>query len=285
MDLIDQFDLVTSADPMRVRMLAAFNELSRKPGLKTEKEWLGEAIEVLTAVTENLGDLAARSLALPALEPVREDFARTLQQAAVDAVERLEAGLTFHGGKRSPLWEALYAKLKLPALRRAQRKDFEKFSTDFEKRLNGTYVKRMLNEGGLDFAKPVVAQVRAALQAYRSSFAPAPLAPADAHGLEQELRAAASRLEVPMRQARLVSEAALAPLQGAFEASGLGHKPKRRAKVAAPVADAGPAPEASTPPGPPVDAPPEADATPPMAPEKKKAAAPPKPKAKKRKAP
>jgi hypothetical protein len=46
--------------------------------------------------------------------------------------------------------------------------------------------------------------------------------------LREEIVGHARRLELPMRQARLLAEAALAPIRNAFEDSGIGQKPKRR---------------------------------------------------------
>jgi hypothetical protein len=226
--LLEAFDAVAHSEVVLSRLHAALSELSRKQGLKDEKAWLTSAVERLTAAREGLGDLLTRVMRLPELEPLRDEHARTLQQTAVDAVERLQAGITFHGGSRAPLLETLYAKLKLPALRRADREDFEKFCADFEKRLNGSYVKRMLGDDAFAPIAPAVQDVRAAFATWRGAFSPEPLPDTEATALRDELDAFARRLELPLRQARLLAEAACAPVKDLFESSGLAAKPKKR---------------------------------------------------------
>jgi hypothetical protein len=240
--LLEAFDAVAHSEVVLSRLHAAMSELSRKQGLKDEKAWLSSAVDRLTAGREGLGDLLTRVMRLPELEPLREEHARTLQQTAVDAVERLQAGITFHGGSRAPLLETLYAKLKLPALRRADREDFEKFCSDFEKRLNGSYVKRMLGDDAFAPIAPAVQDVRTAFATWRGAFSPDALADTEATALRDELDAAARRLELPLRQARLLAEAACAPVKDLFESSGLAAKPKKRSLKPA-VTEAVAAPE------------------------------------------
>jgi hypothetical protein len=226
---LDAFEAIAFSDVLVGRLSAAKAELSRKQGLAKEKAWLDTALERLTAAREGLGDLLLRALCLDELAPAREAHARTLQQAAVDAVERLQAGITFHGGRRSPVLEALYGKLKVSALRRAEREEFEKFCTNFEKRLNGTYVKRLLADESFAPIVAAVAEVRASFSSWRRALAPEPIAEPDAQRLCQELEAAARRLELPMHQARLLAEAACAPVKDLAERFGFAAKPKRRA--------------------------------------------------------
>lgn len=226
---LDAFDALAFSDVLLARLQAAKAELSRKQGLKEEKAWLNTAVERLCSAREGLGDLLTRALKLDELAPLREDFARTLQQAAVDAVERLQAGITFHGGSRAPVLETLYGKLKLPTLRRANREEFERFCADFEKRLGGTYVKRMLADEAMAPVAAAVAELRASFATWRGAFSPEPIALAQAKALREELDAAARKLELPLRQARLLAEAACAPVKDLFESSGLAAKPKKRA--------------------------------------------------------
>lgn len=226
--LLEAFDAVAHSEVVLSRLEAAQAELSRKQGLKDEKAWLTAAVDRVTSAREGVGDLLTRVLRLPQLEPLREEHARTLQQAAMDEVERLQAGIMFHGGSRAPLIETLFAKLKLPALRRADREDFDKFCTDFEKRLNGSYVKRMLSDATYAPLEPALAAMRASIATWRGAFSPEPLPDTEVRALADELDAAARRLELPLRQARLLAEAACAPVKDLFESSGLAAKPKKR---------------------------------------------------------
>lgn len=243
--LVDAFDAIAHSESFHARLEATVAELSRRQGLKAEKAWLSEALARVASARETVGDLLTRALRLDALAPVREEHSKSLQQAAVDAVERLQAGIMFHGGSRAPLGEALFAKLKVPALRRAARADFAKFCADFEKRLGGAYVKRMLNEPGYAPLAPAVAATHTAFDAWRGAFSPEPLPEADAEALAATLESTAHHLELPLLQARLLAEAACAPVKGLFDESGLGAKAKRR--VHKTTSDAAAA-EAPTPP-------------------------------------
>jgi hypothetical protein len=226
--LLEAFDAVAFSETFLTRLEAAEAELSRKQGLRDEKAWLASAVGRVVTAREGVGDLLTRALRLAALEPLREEHARTLQQVVVDAAERLQAGITFHGGSRAPLLETLFARLKLPALRRVDREDFEAFCADFEKRLAGSYVKRMLTDTTYAPLEPVLAEWRTAVATWRGAFAEAALPEADARALTDELDAAARRLDLPLRQARLLAEAACAPVKDLFDTSGLAARPKRR---------------------------------------------------------
>lgn len=279
MSLAEAFDVVSWSQTLLERLELAQAELSKKQGLKDEKGWLMLAVDRLTAARSELADLNQRAMRLPELESAREEHARSLQGAVVDAIERLQAGITFVGGTRAPLLEALFGKVKLPAARRIDRDDFERFCADFEKKLSSGYSKRMLAESAFTPVVPVVDQVRSTITAWRSGFTPEPLTPTEAMALRDEIVGHARRLELPMRQAKLLAEAALAPVKNAFDESGIGQKPKRRkieagvettdtpqtddeleAEHAADAADAheeevAAAPEPSAPPPPPAPAP------------------------------
>lgn len=236
--LLDAFDLITHSERLLTRLAAAQAELSKKQGLKDEKAWLDQAHARLAQAREGVGDLTTRALRLPELDGIRESEARTLQNAAVDAVEKLHAGITFAAGSRAPLLEALYGKLKLPVLRRVDREDFEKFCVDFEKRLNTGYAKRMFSEDSYQVVVPVLETMRTAFATWRGVFSTEPLGDETAQRLRDELDATANRLDLPCKQSRLLAEAALAPLKELLEISQVQSKPKKRVKV--PGEDASP---------------------------------------------
>ncbi|MCA2981838.1 MAG: hypothetical protein INH41_27480 [Myxococcaceae bacterium] len=254
MTLAEAFDVVAWSQTLLERLEAAQSELSKKQGLKDEKGWLMLATDRLAAARSELGDLNERAMRLPELEGAREEHARALQGSCVDAIERLQAGITFVSGTRAPLLEALFGKVKLPQARRADREDFERFCADFEKKLGSGYCKRMLAESSFTPVVPVVEQVRQSVAAWRAGFTPAPLTPQEELALRDEIIGHARRLELPMRQARLLAEAALAPIRNAYEDSGIGQKPKRR-KSSEPLEVEPQFTAESTPAGPDPDAP------------------------------
>lgn len=231
--LLDAFELVTHSEHLLLRLDAACAELAQKPGLTEEKAWLESARSRVANAREGTGDLLIRVLRLPELETIKEDQARLLQNAAVDNVERLQAGIAFAGGSRAPILEALYGKLKTPVLRRTDREDFAKFCTDFEKRLNTQYARRMFGEPSYEVVLPALKQLRDSFNTWRGVFSTEEIPESQLQSLRDELDAAGHRLELPCRQARLLAQAALVPLKDLLELSGLATKPKRRGGRAA----------------------------------------------------
>jgi hypothetical protein len=225
---LDAFDLVAHSEQLHARLDAASAELSKKQGLKDEKAWLETARQRVANARQGIGNLLTRVLRLPELEGVKEDQARVLQNAAVDAVERLQSGISFAAGARAPLLEALYGKLKVPVLRRCDREDFEKFCVDFEKRLNTGYAKRMFADPTFGVVAPALQQLHEAFATWRGVFSTETVPEAELQALRDELDAVARRLELPCRQARLLAQAALAPLKELLDDSGLAQKPKKR---------------------------------------------------------
>ncbi len=226
--LLDAFDSISWSETLLARLHSASADLSRKQGLSVEKEWLSQAVERVTSARDGIGDLLGRAMRLPELEGLREDHARALQQNAVDSIERLQAGITFHVGTRAPILEALFGKLKYAMIRRADKEDFERFASDFEKRLNSSYCKRMFADQQFHFAAAVIDEVRTSFTAWRAAFSGERLPAAEESALRDELESQARRLDLPMRQARSLAEAALAPIRNAFDESGLANRPKRR---------------------------------------------------------
>ncbi|HSO37665.1 MAG TPA: hypothetical protein VLT33_34300 [Labilithrix sp.] len=226
--LLDAFDLVAHSEQLLPRLEAAGAELATRPGLAEEKQWLAIARQRVAAAREGIGDLLVRALRLPEIEPLKGEHARVLQGAAVDALERLHAGITFAGTSRSPLLEALYWKLKLPVLRRCQREEFEKFCGDFETRLGSSYARRMLATPDYQVVMPAVHELRRTFAVWRSVFTSEPLTDAEAEPLRDELEAVARRLETPCRQARLLAQAALVPLRDVLDGAALIQKPRKR---------------------------------------------------------
>jgi hypothetical protein len=225
----EAYDLLAHSELVLERLSAA-TPIVQRPGMEAEQRWLDEAAKRVDLAREGIAVVMERAVRLPELESLREEQAAVLQEAWVDVVERLLAGITFHAGSRAPVIEALIPpKVKLPALRRARREISEKFAAELDRRLNGAYVTRIFAQPGFEFAAAVVAQIKEARERWLACFSLEPLCDEESRALRLELTAAARRLDGPMRQARLLAEAALIPVVGAFEESGLGAKPKRRA--------------------------------------------------------
>ncbi len=237
--LLDAFDVVVHSETLLANLRKAQQTLGKKQQLTDEKQWLTAGVERLAAAREGKKDLALKTSRLPELESVRGDMAKALQHQAVDAVERLQAGITFHAGPRAPVLEELFGHLKLPALRRAFAEDFEKFIASFSKRLKTQYVRRIFSDPDFTFALGAVEQVTVSFASWRDAFSTERLPEAEEAALREQLMAAADELEAPSHQARLLAEAALMSLGVAFAASGIGAKMKKRAlaKAPAPIAE------------------------------------------------
>lgn len=236
--LLESYDALAFTSVIDERLTAATARLGRARGLAPEKAWLEAAVARLAETRAPHVALMQKAAQLPELEVVRAAQRLGLQNEAVDAVERLQAGITFHAGSRMPLLDALFGKLKLTALRRADPGDFETFCADFEKRLSTQYSRRLFVTPAFEFAIPVLEQVRTAFAQWRGSLSAPPLPDDEAAALAEALREAATQVELPLRQVRLLAEAALAPLAGAFEESGLAAKVKKRTVKPAAKADA-----------------------------------------------
>lgn len=228
--LLDAFEAVSQSKTLLFRLEAAMAELSKKQGFREEKAWMEAAVARVAAARDGIGDLQTRCLRLPELEPARLDYARGLQNAAIDAVEKLQAGIAFAAGVRAPLIEALFGKLKLAALRRCEREDFEKFCIDFEKRLNTGYARRMFADPTFGLVTPVLTELQQSFQTWRGVFSSEVPPEKEAQALRDELDAVAHRLESPCRQARLLAEAALVPLKDILEESELSQRGRRSRK-------------------------------------------------------
>jgi hypothetical protein len=103
------------------------------------------------------------------------------------------------------------------------------FAAGYERRLKSSYVTRIFSQDDFSFVRPVLDQVARAYAAWQASLTPAPMTDAQAAPLRAEMISVGSRLDVAVQQARLLAEAALVPVPGAFDSNGLAAKPKRRA--------------------------------------------------------
>jgi hypothetical protein len=234
---LEAYDLVRFAEAFDSRLAAADELLAGRPGLEREKEWLATAIQIVRTERAPAAFILEKVRDLPELEEVREEFAYTLQNLWVDSLEKLHAGITFCASSRAPVIEALFPHLKFPQLRRASREAIHEFVAGYERRLKSSYVSRILARDDFSFVRPVLDQVATAFSQWQSSFVPVQLPHEQAAPLRAELIALGKRLDLALRQARCLAEAALAPVPDAFENSGLAAKPRKRAGRGLPFLD------------------------------------------------
>lgn len=230
--LAESFELLIDAEQLAPRLEAAEVAMAQLPQLEEERCWLAAARERLAAAgVTSYGNLLDRALRLPELESLKGEHGKRLQGAIADEVERLQGAITHAGTARSPLLEVLFLNLKIPAVRKCGRPELEKFCTEIERRLASSYSRRILTT---DRYRPVASTVQAlasAIATWRSVFMGPPLTDDVADPIRQELAKAGRAVELPVRQARLLAQAALLPAAQLLDGDGvLTAESKRRGK-------------------------------------------------------
>jgi hypothetical protein len=225
---LEAYDLIRFAEVFESRLAAAEEQLSGKRGLAREKEWMSAALELVRLERVPAPGMLERVRDLPELDEVREEFGAELLNTWVDALEKLHAGITFSAGSRSPVIDALFPHVKFPQLRRASREAVAEYAALYERRLKSSYVTRLLAQDELALVRPVLEQVASAHAQWVALYDPTPLPEEQAAPLREGLVTLGRRLDIAVRQARLLAEAALTPVRDAFDSSGLAIKPKRR---------------------------------------------------------
>jgi hypothetical protein len=225
----EAYDLIRFAEAFEARLVTASDTLADREGLDSEKEWMATALKLVRTALIPAPALLGRAKDLPELEEAREEFSFQQQNLWVDALEKLHAGITFCASSRAPVIEALFPHLKFPQLRRASQETVDEFAAAYDRRLKSSYVHRIFSQDDFSFVRPVVDQVASAYTSWQASLAPSNLPDAQIAPLRAEMISVAVRLDVALRQARLLAEAALIPVPDAFDSSGLAAKPKRRA--------------------------------------------------------
>lgn len=229
--LVETFELLIHAEQLAPRLEAAAVALLQLPGLEEEKAWLAAARERLASVrVESYTGLINRAMRLPEMESLKAERGKLLQGAIADELERLQAGVSYAGGPRSPLLEMLFHNLKVPALRKCGRPELEKFCAEIDRRLASSYSVRMFKGEPYAAVMPTVKSLRAAIATWRSVFLEA-IDDNTATALREELTAAGRTVERTVRQARLLAQAALLPAAELLDAAGVvTAKAKRRGK-------------------------------------------------------
>jgi hypothetical protein len=242
--LVDAFELLVQAEQLAPRLTAAATALAQLPALDDEKAWLAAACARLASVASDAHrGLLDRAIRLPELEGQKGERGKLLQGAVADEVERLQAGIAYAGGARSPLLDVLFLNLKIPALRKSSRGELEKLCGELERRLGSSYARRMFTDGPYTSIVPTVRALEAAIATWRGVFIDPPLTGAAADTLRDQLTAAGRTVELAVRQARLLAQAALLPAAELLDASGVvTPKAKRRADDTHPLLEHDPPP-------------------------------------------
>ncbi len=227
--VLEAWDLLRFLDQYGEKLDGAAAELATRTERTRENAWMRGAYELIDELKERAAPVLEKMRALPEMTAAREEHATSLIGPFVDLLEKLLAGITFHFGSRAPVIEALYPHQKLASLRRAGLDEVKAFFADFERRQKSSYVERIFAQEDFQFAREVITKVNAAhAEIVKSSEVPA-LTEEERAVLANEAIALASEVEQRLGQIRLLAEAALLPIDGAFAAAGLSLKLKKRA--------------------------------------------------------
>lgn len=226
---LDAYALLVDLEHLAPRLDAAATALQQLPHLEAEQAWLAAACERLATVrSPSHADLLNRALRLGELESEKSERGKLLQAAVADEVEKLQAAITLAGSARSPLLEVLFLNLKVPSLRKCPKPELDRFCAELERRLTTTYSKRVLSGATYKSVLPNVEAFRVAVQTWRNVFIEPALDPEAAVPVREELLAAGARVELAVRQARMLAQAALLPAKDLIDGAGIVTKRPRK---------------------------------------------------------
>lgn len=219
---LDAYALLVDLELLAPRLDAAASALEQLPNLDAEQAWLAAARDRLATVrSPSHADLLNRALRLAELESEKSERGKLLQAAVADEVERLQAAITLAGSARSPLLEVLFLNLKVPTLRKCSKAELDRFCAELERRLATSYTKRVLSGATYKSVVPNVKAFAVAVQTWRNVFVEPPLDAEAAGPVREELLAAGSSVELAVRQARMLAQAALLPAKELLDAAGV----------------------------------------------------------------
>ncbi len=195
-----------------------------------ESSWLNSMRQALDSVDSDWNQLRPQCRKLPELIALQQQSSEAAQRLVVASLEAFEASIATQLSARAPILEVLFAKLQLPKLFRQTPDSFAATISEFEKRLGGAYAVRMLADPSFAFAASALTSLNTAIAQWRANMTLEPLDASAAAHLRSQLEALGHRASKVLAQSRFVIEAALFDVPAVFEASGLGQKPKRKAK-------------------------------------------------------
>jgi len=199
-----------------------------------ERGWLVVAAERVSAGLEGTHASLREAAPLPEFASARKVKSEVLANAWADAVESVFDAIVANVSANGPLVEALFPHQRFAALRKPGA-TAQNFWLEFERRAESSYVRRLCQDPAYEFLLPLLAAARESEQKVRELSAPKPLPEAEAAALRGQVSAAAERLELALRQARALCEAAFAATPALVAELGLDTKPKRRAQRSEPA--------------------------------------------------
>jgi hypothetical protein len=222
-------DLATFATQTTERLTLASSRFDTEHDARTEEHgWLGIAARRVSAGLEQVRAALLDAAALPEFANARKVKSETLANAWADAIEGVFDAIVANVSANGPLIEALFPHQRFASLRRPG-SAAQNFWLEFERRAESSYVRRLCGDPEYQFLPPLLEAAKASERAVREAATPRPLPEKEAEALRARVSAAAEALELALRQARSLTEAAFAATPSAVSELGLDGKPKRRA--------------------------------------------------------
>jgi len=228
-------DLATFATHTTERLTLACTRFDSEHDARTEERgWLEVASRRVNAGLEQVQAALLEAAPLPEFANARKVKSETLANAWADAIEGLFDAIVANVSANGPLIEALFPHQRFASLRRPG-SAAHNFWLEFERRAESSYVRRLCGDPEYQFLAPLLEAAKASERAVREAASPRPLPEAQGEALRAQVSAAAEALELALRQARSLTEAAFAAAPSAVTELGLDAKPKRRAARAEPA--------------------------------------------------
>lgn len=207
-DILEHLRLVQQGRALAEKIDRRAREAIGLKGHAREQAWLADAAALLAERLDAMVEPLEAARCLPELEGERENFARAPQQAWVDALEKLWAGIAYHLGRRAPLLEALFPHGKFAALRKPKPELVRGYQADLLKRRQKSYVERLLADADAAFAHPLLADINARFADWEAVLTAPALEGEQAESARETVRLCARKLDPAIRQAKHLLEAA-----------------------------------------------------------------------------
>ena len=223
-------DLGTFATQTLDKLVQASARFDAEPAERVEERaWLESATRRVSEALSHVKAGLLEAAPLPEFASARKVKAESLSGAWADAVEGVFDAIVANVSANGPLIEALFPHQRFASLRRPG-SAAHNFWLEFERRSESAYVRRLCSDPAYEFLPPLLEAAKASERSLREAAAPKPLPEAKAEQLREAVSAAAEALELLLRQARSLTEAAFAANPLAVAELGLDAKPKRRAQ-------------------------------------------------------
>ncbi len=221
-------DLATFATQTGERLANASARFDAEHDARSdERGWLEVAKRRVNEALERAQAALHEASPLPEFASARKVKSETLANAWADAIEGVFDAIVANVSANGPLIEALFPHQRFASLRRPGN-TAHNYWLEFERRADSSYVRRLCGDPEYQFLPPLLEAAKASELAVREAASPRALPDAQAEALRSRVSAAAEALELALRQARSLGEAAFAATPSALSELGLDAKPKRQ---------------------------------------------------------